>query len=121
MSIRVWAGMWMVLVCAVGWTRASEPNVIERPTSNAAGPSVGAKVVNFSLLDYGGKHYELRRTPAKALVLFFTGSDCPIARQTGSKLQAVADEFAPKGVAVWLVNATPQNDPSPARLDAMYE
>ena len=95
--------------------------VFSFPVAAKAGPAPGEKVVNFSLLDYGGKHYELRRTPAKALVLFFTGSDCPIARQSGSKLQAIADEFAPKGVAVWLVNATPQNDPGPARLDAMYE
>ena len=87
----------------------------------AAGPGVGDTVVNFSLLDYSGKHYELRRTPGRAVVLFFTGSDCPIARQSGSKLQAIADEFAGKGVAVWLVNSTPQNDPGPGRLDAMYE
>ena len=87
----------------------------------AAGPAPGDNVVNFSLLDYAGKHYELRRTPAKLVVLFFTGSDCPIARQSGSKLQAISNEFGGKGVAVWLVNSTPQNDPGPARLDAMYE
>jgi hypothetical protein len=84
-------------------------------------PSPGDTVVNFSLLDYSGRHYELRRTPARLLVLFFTGSDCPISRQSGSKLQALADEFGGKGVAVWLVNATPQNDPGPVKLDAMYE
>src|SRR5688500_15227975 len=89
--------------------------------AQAASPNVGDTVVNFSLLDYAGRHYELRRTPAKAVVLFFTGSDCPIARQSGSKLQAIADEFGGKGVAVWLVNSTPQNDPGPGRLDAMYE
>ena len=30
------------------------------------------------------------------------------------------DEFAPKGVLVWLINSTPQNDPGPAKLDAMH-
>jgi hypothetical protein len=91
------------------------------PVMAGAAPSVGDTVVNFSLLDYSGRNYELRRTPARLVVLFFTGSDCPIARQSGSKLQAVADEFGGKGVAVWLVNATPQNDPGPRKLDAMYE
>src|SRR4051812_8449804 len=89
--------------------------------TEAEGPKVGERTANFSLLDYGGRHYELRRTPGKAVVLFFTGSNCPISRQTGPKLQALADEFGPKGVVVWLVNATPQNDPGPRKLDAMYE
>jgi hypothetical protein len=91
------------------------------PAAAGSAPSVGDTVVNFSLLDYSGRNYELRRTPARLVVLFFTGSDCPIARQSGSKLQAIADEFGGKGVAVWLVNATPQNDPGPRKLDAMYE
>ena len=54
------------------------------------------------------------------MVLFFTGSDCPIARQSGPKLQAISNEFEGKGVAVWLINATPQNDPGNLKLDAMY-
>lgn len=85
------------------------------------GPRPGDPVVNFSLLDYGGRHYELRRTPARFVVLFFTGSDCPIARQSGSKLQSIADDFRDKNVVVWLVNTTPQNDPGVRKLDAMYE
>jgi hypothetical protein len=85
------------------------------------GPAAGDTVVNFSLLDYHGKHYELRRADARVVVLFFTGSDCPIARQSGSKLQAIADEFGGKGVTVWLVNATPGNDPDEKKLDVMYE
>src|SRR6476661_8162062 len=88
-------------------------SLISLPALAASAPSVGDSVVNFSLLDYSGRNYELRRTPARLVVLFFTGSDCPIARQSGSKLQAIADEFGGKGVAVWLVNATPQNDPGP--------
>lgn len=78
------------------------------------------EVLNFSLLDYRGKYHELRRVPAKFLVLFFTGSDCPIARQSGPKLQAISSEFEDKDVVVWLVNATPGNDPGELVLDAMY-
>jgi len=54
------------------------------------------EVLNFSLLDYHGVNHEFRRADARFLVLFFTGSDCPIARQTGPKLQAISDEFASK-------------------------
>lgn len=87
-----------------------------RPSKSGEGD-----VLNFSLLDYRGKHYELRRADAKLVVLFFTGPDCPIARRNAPKLQAIAEEFGPRGVAVWMVNAMPQNDPSDARLDAMFE
>ena len=89
-----------------------------RPVASTR-PAEG-EVLNFSLLDYRGKSYELRRVPAKFLVLFFTGSDCPIARQSGPKLQAISNEFEARDVTVWLVNATPQNDPSNFKLDAMY-
>lgn len=78
-------------------------------------------VLNFSLLDYAGKHYELRRTSSPVVVLFFTGSGCPIARQSGSKFQSLSNDYSPKGVTVWLINATPQNDPGDWKLDAMYE
>jgi hypothetical protein len=78
------------------------------------------EVLNFSLLDYQGKCHELRRIDARFVVLFFTGSDCPIARQLGPKLQQISDEFSAKSVAVLLINATPQNDPSDKMLDAMF-
>src|SRR3954462_2493553 len=72
---------------------------------------------NFSLLDYDGKHYELRRADAAVVVLFFTGADCPIARQLAPKLNAIQEEFGKQRVVVWMVNATPQNDPDERRLD----
>src|SRR5215207_9037740 len=90
------------------------------PPSSPPAMSGEGDVLNFSLLDYRGKHYELRRADARVVVLFFTGADCPIARQNAPKLQALADEFGPKGVVVWMVNATPQNDPDDRKLDAMY-
>ena len=82
--------------------------------------STFAEVLNFSLLDYRGKHNELRRTDARFVVLFFTAPDCPIARQSGGKLQKLSTEFASKGVTVWLINSCPQNDPKDQQLDAMY-
>src|SRR4051812_1670071 len=86
-------------------------------TAPAAAPREADRVANFSLLDYRGKHYELRRVEGPVVVLFFTGADCPIARQTAPKIKAVEEEFRDKGVTVWMVNATPQNDPGERRLD----
>src|SRR5690349_4535694 len=100
------------LVAMVGVARAATPV----PAASAPGD-----VKNFSLLDYRGKHYELRRTEASVVVLFFTGADCPIARQSAPKLKAIEDEFGKKGVAVWMVNATPENDPDEKKLDVMFQ
>jgi hypothetical protein len=66
------------------------------PICASAGESTnleaGAKpqqIVNFSLLDYRGKHHELRQTDARVVVLFFTGNGCPIARQSISKIRSL--------------------------------
>ena len=106
----------MTLLLAVA-ALASEPAAPQA----RKGPRVGDEVKNFALLDYRGVHHELRRTNARAVVLFFTGAGCPIARQQAHKLKAIDNELGKKGVVVWMVNATPQNDPDDARLDAMFQ
>jgi hypothetical protein len=68
--------------------------------------------VNFSLIDYRGKYYELRRSDARVMVLFFTSFGCPMARQYVPKLKAVSHEAKAKGVDIWLVNSSPQDDPA---------
>ena len=68
-------------------------------------------VINFSLLDYRGKYYELRRADADVVVLYFVGLKCPIARQSINKLEALQAEFKNQRVALWLINAMPQDDP----------
>jgi hypothetical protein len=109
----------LVAMLAAGGASAAPP--AEGGAAAAAGPRVGDEVKNFALLDYQGRHYELRRAGGPLVVLFFTGAQCPIARQTAHKLQAVAEEFGRKGVLVWMVNATPQNDPTDAKLDMMFK
>jgi mono/diheme cytochrome c family protein len=54
-------------------------------------------------LDLRGKNHELRRAEAKAVVLFFTGNGCPIARKSVDKLKALRQHFG-TDVAFWLIN-----------------
>lgn len=115
----------MVAAGGRGTAGADEARTLERATAGEPGTrrlamSGEGDVLNFSLLDYRGKHYEPRRVDARALVLFFTGPDCPIGIQTAPKLQAISEELGPDGVAVWMINAMPQNDPDDRRLDAMF-
>src|SRR5437899_428792 len=58
---------------------------------------------NFNLLDLSGRNHELRRAEGKAVVLFFTGNGCPIARQSLSKLQRLRERFGHE-VTFWIVN-----------------
>lgn len=107
----------LAMFLMLGWIASA---AMAEPTTRPAMAADG-DVLNFSLLDYRGNHYELRRAHARLVVLFFTGSDCPIARQNAPKLQALSEEFGTKGIAVWMVNATPQNDPSDSKLDIMFK
>jgi peroxiredoxin len=73
-------------------------------------PSKADEVINFSLLDYRGKYFELHRAEGRAVVLFFTGNGCPIARQSIPKLRSLRRKFADQGVSFWLMNSSPQDD-----------
>ena len=77
------------------------------------------EVVNFSLLDYKGKHFELRRAEARVVVLFFTSFGCPTARQSVSKLRSLRGQFATNGVVFWVVNSATQEDPDDRLIEML--
>jgi peroxiredoxin len=62
-------------------------------------------VMNFALPDATGKLHELRRTDARAVVLYFTMNGCPIARQSYAKLRTLRKQFGDEGVAIWIINS----------------
>lgn len=94
------------IVCILaGRAVSAEP---EQPA--ARHDSKRPEVINFSLLDYRGKYYELHRAEARVVILFFTGNGCPIARQSFSKLRAARRSSAGKETVVWMINSNPQDD-----------
>ena len=68
------------------------------------------EIINFALLDHRGQSHELRRADARAVVLFFTGNGCAIARQSVWKLRALQQRYLDRGVTVWLINSNPKED-----------
>src|SRR5262245_45129447 len=85
--------------------------VAGRTSAAADAASAPAKEVsNFALLDVAGKLHELRRTDAKAVVLFFTSNGCPVARQSAPKLTRLESKYFDQGVEFWLVNANSADD-----------
>ncbi len=73
--------------------------------------SAGDRVDDFALLDHEGRFHRLSyHADAPAIVLFVHGNGCPIARNALPALKALRDEWAPRGVVFWLLNANPQDD-----------
>lgn len=68
------------------------------------------EVSNFAMLDQRGKMFELKRSQAKAVVLFFTMNGCPIARQSVGKLNALRERFADGRADVFMVNSSAADD-----------
>jgi peroxiredoxin/mono/diheme cytochrome c family protein len=85
------------------------------PVTAAAGDqapvaSTLSEVPNFALLDLQGRLHELRRSPGKAVVLFFVANDCPVVRQNVSKIRDLSERLTRDGVEFLLVNASPADD-----------
>lgn len=54
--------------------------------------------------------HELRRMGGKAVVLYFTGNGCPVARLSASKVRALREKYLAQGVSVVMVNSCPADD-----------
>ena len=81
--------------------------------SSARGPltrSLPTRVENFRLLDQTGRSVELYRSvEAPAVVLFIHGAGCPIVRQMIPELGRIQQEYEPKGVKFFMLNANSQD------------
>ena len=75
----------------------------------SATAQAGREVPDFTLTDLSGHSHQLHRTGGRAVVLFFTGTGCPIARKSIPKLKAIEDRFGPEGVSTWIINAYPED------------
>jgi hypothetical protein len=62
------------------------------------------------MLDIHGRYHELHRAPSKAVVLFFTGNGCPVARQDIHKLKALRQKFHESDLSIWVVDAVAEDD-----------
>jgi peroxiredoxin len=80
---------------------------VDGPAATAAASPAGAglEMPDFELLDLRGHNYELQRAGGRAVVLFFTGTGCPIARKSIPKLRDLKERFGKEGVSFWLINS----------------
>jgi hypothetical protein len=53
---------------------------------------------------------------AKAVVLFFAASDCPISNRYVPELQRLSQQFQPEGVSTWFVYPNPEDNAQVVRV-----
>jgi hypothetical protein len=70
--------------------------------------AMGAGLVGPLAIDLDGRPInDLSPAGARAVVLFFAASDCPISNRYIPEVQRLAKEFEPLGVPVWFVYPNP--------------
>src|SRR5688572_24425631 len=71
---------------------------------------VGHRIDDFTLQDFRGKAHSLADFADKdTLVVYFLGTECPIAKLYGPRVQKLADQFGPRGVAFVGVSSNVQD------------
>ncbi|MBI2826287.1 MAG: redoxin domain-containing protein [Planctomycetia bacterium] len=81
--------------------------------ADAATPTIGAKIKDFTLADFRGKKLALGDLADKDLVVVaFLGNECPLSKLYGPRLEELHKEFAARGVAFVGINANQQDTPT---------
>jgi peroxiredoxin len=85
--------------------------VVLPSTSWGSGSSVGHKVKLFALKDYRGKEHVLATClrDNKAVVIVFLGTECPLAKLYGPRMEELSKELAAKRVAFVAIDSNRQD------------
>jgi peroxiredoxin len=73
-------------------------------------PLIGRTIDDFTLQDFRGKKVALSEYANKdAVVVYFLGTECPIAKLYGARVQKLAEQFGARGVAFVGVSSNVQD------------
>lgn len=79
----------------------------------AAPVAIGDKLSPFSLASYDGKTVDLASySGKKAVVLVFMATRCPVSNAYNARMEAIAKDYSPKGVAFVGINANKEESSS---------
>jgi len=96
------------LLCSAGCQSASAHG----ETVVRAGESAGPKAALTGLLDLRNRPVDpLRASSAKAIVLIFVRTDCPISNRYAPEIERLYQKYATRRVAFWLVYPDPDTLP----------
>jgi peroxiredoxin len=72
--------------------------------------TVGQPIADFTLKDYYGKTHSLSDyADKKAVVIYFTGTECPLVKLYAPRMERIAKEFGERGVAIIGINSNRQD------------
>lgn len=73
-------------------------------------PLIGRRIDDFKLKDYRGQPHALSDfQDQKLVVVAFLGTECPLAKLYGPRMQQLCEEFGPQGVAFLGINSNRQD------------
>jgi peroxiredoxin len=72
-------------------------------------PGLGQPVADFALEDYRGNKVSLSQAKAKATVLLFLGTECPLVGAYAARLNVLFDDWEKSGVRVLGINSNQQD------------
>ncbi|MEX0679472.1 MAG: redoxin domain-containing protein [Pirellulales bacterium] len=73
-------------------------------------PLIGRQIADFTLKDFRGQPHALADfQDKKLLVVAFLGTECPLAKLYGPRMQELCEEFASRGVAFLGINSNRQD------------
>ena len=71
---------------------------------------IGRAITDFKMIDFRGKEHELSDyKDQKIVIAYFLGTECPLAKLYGPKMQRLADEFSSQDVAVVGISSNVQD------------
>ena len=91
---------------AVVW-QAVESDAVERIESG-----LGTQITSFALADQYGRKHSLADIDAEIVVVAFLGTECPLAKLYGPRLESLAGRFRDRGVAFFGINSNSQDSPT---------
>lgn len=94
------------------WVQTAVWGVENRQKNEAATERlvIGQPIVDFNLSDFRGKEYSLSNFADKQIVvIYFFGTDCPLAKHYSLRLGRMSQEYSDKGVAFIGINSNVQD------------
>jgi peroxiredoxin len=87
---------------------------LARPAAGAETRSaIGKQISDFTLRDYRGKEIKLADfADSKLVVVAFLGTDCPLVKLYGARLEEMSKKYAERGVTFVGINSNRQDTPT---------
>ncbi len=98
-----------ILLLGLGWTFFSRVTTENAAEGRAPAPQAGFPAPAFELTDLDGRLVSLTDLRGRPVILNFWASWCAPCRAEMPALQAVADEYAERGLVILAVNAAFQD------------